>query len=735
MFHRFSAAPPAKRRQLTGVRNDRASKKNNDKRDADLAIKHTILPMTKRHKISRACDRCRFLRIKCDEQKPCTRCVASNLECIVSHKVSGSQTQHKGLGLARGETREARDTGKIGDAHKAGEIGKVGEVDEIGELLSAISPRAPMDPVSQSDQHITGSSSQTMNTQDDAWMPTTSLDDAYKDILDIGARVHGFFASGELAFSHPSALTGGLFPQPPYPTIPALERNQYSSYLSSDQRKHYLQLFWDVIHPLVQVLSSTEFAALGTVPLSTSTDEYSTTNALVDSMIALAMQHSHTTGLSSRILGLQQPLFRQSYSDTASAAATWPGFEHFYRCRECMRTSSDVTLEVLRCHIFLVLYLMKACAFKDAYNLLGVTVRKAYSAKLHRTPPHHLSDCEKTARMQLWWSIFSLDLTCSLQLDMPTASQKGLIKCPLTTQDALTRYLSSPTPNDKTEETHTYSILFVNLATIVADISACVSTTDLVDGDCSSRTALEEHALSLSSAFDKLEIWHNGLPFKPSINRSDGDITEPELRDIRGFLALPTSLARKAVLLELHYHNAYTLIQRPFIRLRYAQARIGCSPEILQDSQQPNVVLHIKSALCHASAIVDLVFSVCSSCDVLYGWSEIVQPLWNASMAIISFIYSNSSTPEAQKALASLSRAQIIFELFSSTCWTANSAKEIVKSLYVSLQNVVKKVSSAAINNEPTGWDLFASLLKKHQPTSSKAQNTLSSLGPQEKFH
>ena len=142
-------------------------------------------------------------------------------------------------------------------------------------------------------------------------------------------------------------------------------------------------------------MSETEFVELDGLPLLTVSDEYSVRRALVDSMLALGIQHSRATGLTGRILGLHQPPSRQSYNAVSSSAATWPGFEYFHRCRECMRTDTEVTLDALRCHVLMALYLMKGNAFRDAYNLLGITVRKAYIAKLHRLPPSHLPDAGK----------------------------------------------------------------------------------------------------------------------------------------------------------------------------------------------------------------------------------------------------------------------------------------------------------------------------------------------------
>jgi Fungal specific transcription factor domain/Fungal Zn(2)-Cys(6) binuclear cluster domain len=628
MFHRFSAKPAKARSQA------KASNKNSE---------HTV----KRQRIARACDRCRLLRIKCDEQKPCAKCVSIKAKCIVSYVPPRSKNSESST---HSSARPRSDNGN--------------------------NPAAPPSRISIGQE--------TRNV--------------HKEDLN-RSHVQGFFASGQSN----SVLPGCLFPQLPHPAVPSAERSPASNALVKRQRSYYLRLFWDTYHPLLQIMSETEFAELDAMPPPTMSDEYSTRSALADSIIALGIQHSHATGLAGRILGLQ-----------SSPEATWPGFEYFCRSRECMRTNTELNLDIIRCHTFLALYLMKGNAFRDAYNLLGITIRKAYVAKIHRLPPSHLSEAEKTARMQVWWMLFSLDLQSSLQLDMPAASQKSLVKCPFPDEDALVRYVSS-SHGEGGINSCTYSSRLVNLAVIVTDIISCVSTADLVDDGSHSPAALEHHALNLSSALQNLEVWRNQLPSELLLSRYRNGPNNAEMFDFDRDLALPAWQQRQAVLLELHYHNAYTLIQRPFIRLRAHS----------NDSRQPHVELHIARALHHAIIIVDTVFTISSKSDVLYGWSEVLQLLWNATLTIVAFVLANSLSSTVPRALDSLTRAQAVFESFSPTCPSAIPAKAIVNSLAVSLQRM-----TAATDNDPMGWDVFTSLLDEQKSPAGLEANDLMPFSP-----
>jgi hypothetical protein len=360
----------------------------------------------------------------------------------------------------------------------------------------------------------------------------------------------------------------------------------------------------------------------------------------------------------------------------------------------------------------MALYFIKGNAIRDAYNLLGITVRKAYIAKLHRLPPTHLPEAERTARTQLWWILFSLDLQCSLQLEMPAASQKSLIKCHFPAEDALANYLS-PDHREEGLNPCKYSICLVKLAVIVTDIGACVSTADLVEDD---EASLETHALNLSSALQGLEDWRVQLPSGLLLSRNT------EMLDFERDLSLPPWLQRQMVLLELHCHNSYILIQRPFIRLRNAYCNDNGATS---DSPKPHVELHSSSALRHAITIIDIVFTVCSVSDVLYGWSEALQPLWNATLTVMAYVYANSLSSVVPEAFDSITRAQAIFDSFSPTCPTALSAKDTIQSLADSLRNRMEHGSCTIANNDPLGWDLFASLFQE-QSTSNDIYHGMS---------
>ncbi|CEP64180.1 Zn(II)2Cys6 transcription factor LALA0_S10e04236g [Lachancea lanzarotensis] len=670
MFHKFYATPAVKVRNRTNNKNSGNSNVNNN-----IIVEQPLDTLSKRQKTAKACDRCRELRIDCDEQRPCSQCLETNTNFSVSHPARNQSSP---------QTVLSSDCS-----------------DHARRDLPSISPTDPSPHMSTS--------------QKSPGVARTTANDVSKNQVDLASHVEGFFGTGQQAFdSSPNGEphTEGAFPQLPHPVLPSENWTIASISLPVSERNHYLQLFWSDCHPFLQIVSEKDFAELSTLPPSTTNENYSAQHALVDSMIALGIQHSHTTRLSGRVLGLPQ---------LYSVETPWPGFEYFSRSCECMRSSAEVTINALRCHVLLALYLMKGSAFRKAYNLVGITVRKAYIAKFHRIPPSHLPEAERTARVQLWWNLFSLDLCCSLQLDMPAASQKGLVKCPPPSEDALRRYVLSTSHRDPHRDVNSYTVHLVQLCVIIADISEGGSTADIVDDNEDingpSSTHLEDHALLLSSALGNLEGWRDALPAELRWLPSEGDLDTARAAAFQNCCLLPVSIQRVAILLELQYHNTYTLVQRPFIRLRNIASN---------DSEA--IESHINSSLRHATKIVNTIYTVCSTSDLLYGWSEILQPLWNAALTIMAYVYANSLSIMVPEALDSLSRAQTIFELFSSASTTAVSAKTTIESLTSGLLDMVANVSGAVTNNDLMSWDLFASLMEDRQKTPGEFGNVADQL-------
>jgi hypothetical protein len=477
-----------------------------------------------------------------------------------------------------------------------------------------------------------------------------------------------------------------IFAQLPCADLPSGELVQDTNMLNARQRIYYLRLFWEVFQPLLQIMSDSDLKRLEWYPPPadpTNHATYSVQHALIDSMIALAIQHSLATGLVNRIL------------DTSSEAReptpdnSWPGFRHFHWCRERMRTNEDVCLDALRAHALMALFFIRGNGFRDAYNLLGITIRKAYIARLHRPPPSHLAEEDRTARMQLWWVLFSLDIQCSLQLGSPVACQPSLIKCPQPSMEALYRY-SGVTAPLKDHTSSAYCISMTRLAIVMAEISTYVSNDDL--DEAIDLAVVEEFSNTLVITLVGLEAWRDRLPAELRISQHDMDARPTYLDPSE---PRPKGLQRQAILLELKYRSAYVMLQRPCIRMLHLTGIV-------------TVVGHIQGAISQSFAIIDIVFEISSQSDIIYGWVEAMQSLWTAALTIIVYVntvqvlrpcqdqghreINNVHTPSPlpdftiSQCFHALTRAQLILNAFSLACPGVRTGREVLSSLVEHLQ-------------------------------------------------
>ena len=517
------------------------------------------------------------------------------------------------------------------------------------------------------------------------------------------AKIDEFFAGYEPVSAGASCEPFPILSNPTTPT----QDNQYPSVLLSiDQKAYFLRLFWETYHPLLRVPSESHFRALYDSLWQEAIPEKETQGALVDCMIALGMQYGHRADLDSRILGLRVTSHR--VGDTS-----WAGSKYFRRCRDYMTMYTDITLVSMQCYALMALYLLNASDYKTAYGMLGVAVRNAHAINLHREPDAHSGADQDEIHRRVWWLLFTLDIRCSLQLRKPVAVQASVITCALPGDDG-------PGP--------AYLTHVAKLAIAVANVDRLTSTFDMW-AEASNIAVLEHRASTLSSALAQLEQWRMELPSDLLSARREPQNTLPQSMSITESplileLGVPTWLHRLRVLLEVHYHNAYVMLQRPFI----------CFPRDFKLSQihQPQTDQHTRSALQHAIVVAIIIHGVCSSSDALLGWPEILQPLWNATVTMFAFVLANPLCERSPGARLTITKVLDVFEAFGTTDLLSARAKEVTQSLSSRLDEVLAKFGQGSSNADTRskavteGGPSTFSLSSSHSPEPM----TLTSMSP-----
>ena len=506
------------------------------------------------------------------------------------------------------------------------------------------------------------------------------------------AKIDEFFA-GDRQTSTGTVTNCEPFPILPNPTAPSTDAQSATEPLSTDQHAYFLRLFWEAYHPLIHVPGLSVFRALYDSLWQETAERREAQGALINCMTALGMQYGHGADLASRILELRGT-GRQVTGDIS-----WAGFEYFRRCRDYLTLNADISLVGMQCYALMALYLLNASDFKSAYNMLGIAIRNAHAMNLHREPDEHTSPEQTDRHRRVWWLLFTLDVRCSLQIRKPVAVQASVTTCALPEDDGLGAG---------------YFTHAAKLAIAVDNIYRLTSLFDMYS-EASNIAILEQRAATLSAALPHLERWRMELPpellsprrqRQSSPSRSMSTAESPLLLEF----GVPTTLHRQRVLLEVHYHNAYIMLQRPFI----------CFPRDFNSGQlhQPQTDQHTRSALQHAIVMAIIIHGVCSNSDTLFGWPGLLQPLHNATVTIFAFILANPLCGRAPGARLTIKKILSVFEAFATTDAVAARAKQVVLSLSSRLDDILERLSQ-----EPKSANLGKATLTESVPSLTTASS------------
>jgi hypothetical protein len=468
----------------------------------------------------------------------------------------------------------------------------------------------------------------------------------------------------------------GPFPDIPHIVATADSQSRCNEHLTEDQQTYFLRLFWETYHPLLQGWDEAEFQSLLDLDRRQDFEVGNLTKALVNSMTALGIQYGHGAGLTSRVLSLRRCAINISSI----------GWEYFRRCRDYIALLTEPTLLSMQCYALMSLFLMNASYFREAYSLLGTAIRHSHSVNLHEEPSEHLQPKERIAQRQIWWLLFVLDIRCSQQLGKPVAVQTATITCALPSAEELITMPGNTEVCWKNLHVSAYFVHMVKLAVSLAEIHRLISTSKLYE-DASNFTALEQRANLLGTSLVGLERWSNELPdelLSPRKNTGYTESMSTAESPIVLELGAPSWLHHQRVLLEIYYHNAYIMLQRPFI----------CFPQPSKSwpVQQPHTDLHARSSLQHAITMAIIIHDLCSSSDVFFGSPAILHPLWNATVTIFAFIIANPFCSRSRRAAQWIFKALAVFEVFAATEPFAARAEIITRSLFAKLNDILTKL-------------------------------------------
>lgn len=459
------------------------------------------------------------------------------------------------------------------------------------------------------------------------------------------------------------------FPALPRTTVPPQTHDAFTRLLTEDQQTYFLRLFWEAYHPLLPSCDEVEFRSLLSLDGQHPCEKQDLVKALANCMTALGIQYGHNAGLAPRTL-----------LRTVDVSRT--GAEYFHRCRNQITSHNQLNLLSMQCYALMSLYLMNASNFGEAYSLLGTAIRNAHRANLHQEPGGRFPTQESTHRRRLWWLLYMLEMRCSKQLGKPVAVQSGGITCAFPSNE---ENMNTPGNTQAVWKTLSVSTYFIQLVKLGVSSSG-IRTLNLASELCENNTnvqSLEQQASELARSLGAVEQWRNQLPEELLSPRKDAcpeDSMSMKESPVLLELGAPNWVHHQRLLLEIYYHNVFVMLQRPFI---YFLRDTG-GPSM----QQPQTDHHARSALRRAMAMTIIISEVCSISDVLFGWPEILHPLWNSTMAMFAYMVARPFCRCFLGVKQLISKAVSVFEAFATTEPFAAQAKEITEALVIKLEKI-----------------------------------------------
>ncbi|KAL8747979.1 MAG: hypothetical protein Q9190_000191 [Brigantiaea leucoxantha] len=405
---------------------------------------------------------------------------------------------------------------------------------------------------------------------------------------------------------------------------------------------------------------------------------------LVDIILALCMQY----GMAFVPQNDATQAFPAEFDENDSTIA---GRGLYRRCQNLLSDRlENPSIVTLQCHIFSAIYLRDASFLNMAHNTLAVAIRTAHTLGLHQEPPDHFPPVQKEQRRRLWWAVYSLESKACMALGRPWLAEISKVKCHLPTDDRELALLSGPsfvsTLEDITWLSYHLQCVKLTIAARAVHVSferKCehVLNTSGEETIYSNPQTLETLADFLSRTLQCIRTWVQNVPDALKTRRKGG--TEPFFIN-RTALEIdqtaPLWLQRQRLLLELLYHSLITNLYRPFICFSNKSS-----------SSTPLADGNSISCVNHAIASTNIIYQILSDTDVLNGWHEAYQFQWNATLAIVGFIFANPVCAPTQTARKTLDRAIDVFDMFRHNFYVAASATNVARDLAANVDSLIHR--------------------------------------------
>ena len=497
-------------------------------------------------------------------------------------------------------------------------------------------------------------------------------------------------SSASRAFASPTSLMRGNTEENCYPTEVPLN----ADYLTRTQEEYFLSLYWQSYHCTYHILNESDFREhYHSLWQASATSRKP--SALADIVLAICMQYGISfiprsdTGFA---------LKADVDGNDATIAGRW-----FYRRSQALLAYEleSPSITTLQCHILSLVYLCNASFQNMAHSSLALAVRTAHILGLHLEPAEEMSRVQSELRKRLWWTLYAVESKTCMKLGRPWSAPLSQVTCKLPADDGDLALLSGS--NFASFDEHvtwlTYGLQNTKLilaarAIYIAFYDKCAVMLGTNHGKSLYQDApsLESCADYLVSRMKHLQSWLHDVPNALKTERkSAGEPFSTDRSALDVDIFAPLWLQRQRLVLELLYHNLSMNLYRPFICF---------SPT--SNSSTPLADGNAISCVNHAMTITNIIHQILTETDILSGWHEAFQWLWNATLSLIGFMLAypiHPSTPSARKAIDNAISA---FKSFGNNFAIATSAANVTRDLTLKADLLIDRFRSELTDAAPT---------------------------------
>ncbi|PWY80832.1 hypothetical protein BO94DRAFT_602190 [Aspergillus sclerotioniger CBS 115572] len=662
-----------------------------------------------RTQVSRACERCRIRRIKCDSERPCKPCLQRSDPCD-----PGGEDELKTFPQALREVDRLRQRVKELEAELSLHKDRLALNTPIVSTASsspgpsAFEPRStpatmlegregghlgpvqeqPQQSIPNTQPHKSwgGINVVAANPANQAWYGPSSLFyfiDRMARFLSINlhqnhsAEQMSLYGSTRALLGDPP---GNSKLQPGDNTQASTTIASPQKFLSLTQEEYFLDLYWSSYHTaLAPILNEAEFRQHYR-SLWIASGNTRQPSALADIVVAVSMQ----LGMS-----MLPPAKQKEMGPVdASMAGQW----YFQRCRTLLAYELESpTLATVQALLLSAIYLCSAAFHNMSDNVAGQAARAACALGLHHDPPDTLPQPERELRRRLWWALVILDTKIGLKLGRPLQFYHTE-SSPALPDDQLLSAMGAGSDYSPLGDTVTW--LSFNLHNTKLFLVARSAQTTfygkglaLHDGQSAwdNQLVLESLAESLHPFVQSLQQWVSEIPDALKLNReNDGSAFSTDGSKLEIELFAPAWVQRQRFHLELTYHYICFCLFRPLISYSSVSAPTA-------------VYLAEKSAL-HGIALTNITHQALTTTSVLAGWHEAFQWQWSAAITLVGFVLAYPHAACITAAKQAIDTSIAVFEIFGESFVIGTKAANTMRSLVAAIDLLRRRQATAGVH-------------------------------------